>query len=116
MELPSSSETSSSSAADDTSVTNSTITDRSAGQASTSGQEDISSVTSSSSSSSTARHKTRSSEVRLVAIDMDGTLLDSTSKMLPSSVAAIRAALQSGIKVGRQYVMNLCSRHTWHEQ
>ncbi|KAI8470741.1 MAG: HAD-like protein [Monoraphidium minutum] len=41
----------------------------------------------------------RSSGVRLVAIDMDGTLLDSRSKILPSSAAAIRAALRAGVRV-----------------
>ncbi len=35
----------------------------------------------------------------LVALDMDGTLLDSNSRILPSSVAAIRAALDRGTRV-----------------
>lgn len=37
--------------------------------------------------------------VRLVALDMDGTLLDSASRVLPSSVAAMRAALAQGVRV-----------------
>jgi rRNA maturation RNase YbeY len=41
----------------------------------------------------------RSSGVRLVALDMDGTLLDSKSRILPSSVKAIRAALDKGVRV-----------------
>ena len=32
----------------------------------------------------------RSSDIRLLALDMDGTLLDSNSKVLPSSVEAIK--------------------------
>ncbi len=31
--------------------------------------------------------------------DMDGTLLDSSSRILPSSATAIRAALKSGVRV-----------------
>lgn len=38
-------------------------------------------------------------EIRLIALDMDGTLLNSTSSILPSSVAAIRAALDRGVSV-----------------
>lgn len=41
----------------------------------------------------------RSSSVRLVALDMDGTLLDSSSRILPSSALAIRAALERGVRV-----------------
>ena len=37
--------------------------------------------------------------MRLVALDMDGTLLDSASRVLPSSVAALRAALAQGVRV-----------------
>ena len=37
--------------------------------------------------------------MRLVALDMDGTLLDSASRVLPSSVAALRAALRQGVRV-----------------
>lgn len=43
--------------------------------------------------------KFRSSAPRLVAIDMDGTLLDSQSRVLPSSAEAIRAALARGVRV-----------------
>lgn len=39
------------------------------------------------------------SEVRLITIDMDGTLLDSNSQCLPSSVQAIRLALDRGVRV-----------------
>lgn len=38
-------------------------------------------------------------EIQLLCLDMDGTLLDSSSKVLPSSVAAIRAALERGVTV-----------------
>jgi hydroxymethylpyrimidine pyrophosphatase-like HAD family hydrolase len=41
----------------------------------------------------------RSSSVQLVAIDMDGTLLDSRSRILPSSAAAVRAALDRGVRI-----------------
>jgi len=34
-----------------------------------------------------------------VALDMDGTLLDSRSRVLPSSAAALRAALAAGVTV-----------------
>lgn len=44
------------------------------------------------------RWRTRA-EAQLLALDMDGTLLDSSSRVLPSSVAAIRAALDRGIIV-----------------
>ena len=37
--------------------------------------------------------------MRLVALDMDGTLLDSASRVLPSSVDALRAALARGVAV-----------------
>lgn len=35
-------------------------------------------------------HPKWSSDIRLLALDMDGTLLDSNSKVLPSSVKAIQ--------------------------
>lgn len=35
----------------------------------------------------------------LVALDMDGTLLDSSSNITPDSAAAIRAAIAAGVKV-----------------
>ncbi|GAB4817962.1 hypothetical protein N2152v2_005008 [Parachlorella kessleri] len=38
-------------------------------------------------------------EVQLLALDMDGTLLDSRSRVLPSSVSAIKAAIDRGITV-----------------
>lgn len=41
----------------------------------------------------------RSSKIELLALDMDGTLLDSNSKILPSSVEAIKAALKSDVQV-----------------
>lgn len=44
------------------------------------------------------RWRTRA-EAQLLALDMDGTLLDSRSRVLPSSVAAIRAALDRGVTV-----------------
>lgn len=37
--------------------------------------------------------------VQLLALDMDGTLLDSSSKVLPSSVEAIKAAIAAGTRV-----------------
>ncbi|GLI70135.1 hypothetical protein VaNZ11_014943 [Volvox africanus] len=43
------------------------------------------------------RHRTR--EVAIVALDLDGTLLDSRSRILPSSAAAIRAAADAGVIV-----------------
>ena len=36
----------------------------------------------------------------MVALDMDGTLLDSNSRVLPSSAAALRAALAAGVDGG----------------
>ncbi|KAL4419005.1 hypothetical protein ABPG77_000870 [Micractinium sp. CCAP 211/92] len=44
------------------------------------------------------RWRTRA-EAQLLALDMDGTLLDSRSRVLPSSVAAIKAALARGVTV-----------------
>ena len=38
-------------------------------------------------------------DIRLVALDMDGTLLDNRSRVLPSSAAALRAALAVGVTV-----------------
>lgn len=60
--------------------------------------------TSSSSSSGSGAAKAqqfvfRSSSVRLVALDMDGTLLDSKGRIRPSAVAAIKAACAQGTQV-----------------
>ncbi|KAL4430812.1 hypothetical protein ABPG75_006068 [Micractinium tetrahymenae] len=44
------------------------------------------------------RWRTRA-EAQLLALDMDGTLLDSRSRVLPSSVSAIKAALARGVTV-----------------
>ncbi|KAK9806969.1 hypothetical protein WJX72_008996 [[Myrmecia] bisecta] len=41
----------------------------------------------------------RTSDIRLLALDMDGTLLDSRSKVLPSSVKALKAAMKAGVMV-----------------
>lgn len=41
----------------------------------------------------------RNREIRLVALDMDGTLLDSNSRVLPSSAAALREVLAAGVTV-----------------
>lgn len=41
----------------------------------------------------------RTREIRLVALDMDGTLLDSNSRVLPSSAAALREVLAAGVIV-----------------
>jgi len=38
-------------------------------------------------------------DVKVVCVDMDGTLLDSSSSVLPSSVDAIRMAMDRGVKV-----------------
>lgn len=38
-------------------------------------------------------------EIQILALDMDGTLLDSRSRVLPSSVAAIKAAIARGVTV-----------------
>lgn len=38
-------------------------------------------------------------EIQILALDLDGTLLDSRSKVLPSSVAAIKAAIARGVTV-----------------
>ena len=46
-----------------------------------------------------ARSGKRASEIKLLALDMDGTLLDSRSQVLASSVEALKAALGSGITV-----------------
>ncbi|GAX75731.1 hypothetical protein CEUSTIGMA_g3174.t1 [Chlamydomonas eustigma] len=53
----------------------------------------------SASSASASPRKMRSSEIRLVALDMDGTLLDSNSRILLSSVKAIKAACKLGVRV-----------------
>lgn len=45
--------------------------------------------------SSAGSHHKWSSDIRLLALDMDGTLLDSNSKVLPSSVKAIQVKLLS---------------------
>jgi hypothetical protein len=62
-----------------------------------SSSSDISS--SSSSSSSSSMRRSRLPQVPLVALDMDGTLLDSSSNISPGSAAAIRAALSAGVQV-----------------
>lgn len=41
----------------------------------------------------------RSSEIKLLCLDMDGTLLDSKSQVLPSSVEALRMATDRGVQV-----------------
>ena len=38
-------------------------------------------------------------KIKIVALDMDGTLLDAKSKIRPSSVAAIKAACEKGVRV-----------------
>ena len=48
---------------------------------------------------SAATRRSSSSDVKLLALDMDGTLLDSQSKVLPSSVKALKAALAAGVLV-----------------
>ncbi|GFR40335.1 hypothetical protein Agub_g877, partial [Astrephomene gubernaculifera] len=45
------------------------------------------------------RSRRRTRDVRIVALDFDGTLLDRRSRILPSSVAAIRAAAAAGVTV-----------------
>ncbi|DBA90100.1 TPA: hypothetical protein ACH3X1_003418 [Trebouxia sp. C0004] len=45
------------------------------------------------------RHAEWSSDIRLLALDMDGTLLDTNSKVLPSSIKAIKAAIKAGVAV-----------------
>lgn len=47
----------------------------------------------------TNKRKSSKGDIRLLALDMDGTLLDSRSQVLPSSVDAIRAALAAGVTV-----------------
>lgn len=46
-----------------------------------------------------SRGRKRERRVKLLALDMDGTLLDGQSKVLPSSVDALHAALATGVKV-----------------
>lgn len=69
-----------------------------------------SSSSSTSSSSSSSSIKTASSphiiiaskyksDIKLLALDMDGTLLNSQSKLLPSSVTAIKSAIIKGVRV-----------------
>ena len=48
---------------------------------------------------SASPRRSSSSDVKLLALDMDGTLLDSQSKVLPSSVKALKAALAAGVTV-----------------
>lgn len=47
----------------------------------------------------TSRRGSRQPRVRLVALDMDGTLLNSASKVEPASAAVIRAAAAAGVNV-----------------
>eukprot|EP00878_Enallax_costatus_P044374 GHUV01052943.1.p1 GENE.GHUV01052943.1~~GHUV01052943.1.p1 ORF type:complete len:107 (-),score=41.06 GHUV01052943.1:74-394(-) len=47
----------------------------------------------------TYRRPRRKPRVSLVALDMDGTLLDSSSNITPDSAAVIRAATASGVEV-----------------
>ncbi|GIL87325.1 hypothetical protein Vretifemale_15410, partial [Volvox reticuliferus] len=47
----------------------------------------------------TQRPRRRTREVAIVALDLDGTLLDSKSRILPSSTAVIRAAAAAGVIV-----------------
>lgn len=56
-------------------------------------------VTAGASSSSSSTRRRAMSDIRLLALDMDGTLLDSNSKILPSSVEALKAALARGVMV-----------------
>ena len=49
--------------------------------------------------SAAPRRSSSSSDVKLLALDMDGTLLDSQSRVLPSSVKALKAALAAGVTV-----------------
>lgn len=44
-------------------------------------------------------HRKRSPRVPLVALDMDGTLLDSSSNITPQSAAVIKAAAAAGVQV-----------------
>lgn len=37
--------------------------------------------------------------IRLIALDIDDTLLDSKGKLLPNTVATIKAAIANGVKV-----------------
>eukprot|EP01025_Chloroclados_australasicus_P067994 TRINITY_DN9432_c0_g1_i5.p2 TRINITY_DN9432_c0_g1~~TRINITY_DN9432_c0_g1_i5.p2 ORF type:complete len:419 (-),score=51.63 TRINITY_DN9432_c0_g1_i5:1222-2325(-) len=43
--------------------------------------------------------KQSTNDIKLLALDMDGTLLNSSSKILPSSAEAIKAALSKGVQV-----------------
>ena len=79
------------------SASTSSSSNSSSGGRASQGQSSASGASSASSSSGSA--KFRSSAPRLVAIDMDGTLLDSRSRVLPSSVEAIKAALARGVRV-----------------
>lgn len=45
------------------------------------------------------KKRRRDSLVKLLALDMDGTLLNGESQVLPSSVEALHAALSTGVKV-----------------
>ena len=52
-----------------------------------------------------------SSDIRLLALDMDGTLLDSNSKVLPSSVKAIKVtqlSLHASIICSLTKRVNIC--------
>ena len=49
--------------------------------------------------SASLRRGPRPGDIKLVAIDMDGTLLDSSSHVLPSSVDALRRALWRGVTI-----------------
>ena len=53
----------------------------------------------SSSEPQSVRQKRRKRQVQLLALDMDGTLLNSSSRVDPSSVEALHAALATGVGV-----------------
>ncbi|KAG2488445.1 hypothetical protein HYH03_012952 [Edaphochlamys debaryana] len=67
--------------------------------ASTSASASTSTTSSTASTATSARRARRTSDIQIVALDLDGTLLNSRSRMLPCSVAAIRAAAAAGVTV-----------------
>ncbi|KAG2429570.1 hypothetical protein HXX76_010805 [Chlamydomonas incerta] len=92
---PSGGSSSSSSSSTEAAATSTCVTDASPPACTSAPAASLAS--SSSSSSSGKRRRTR--DIAIVALDLDGTLLNSRSRILPSSVSAIRAAAAAGVTV-----------------
>ena len=79
------------------------------------------------SAGTSSRHASWTSDIRLLALDMDGTLLDSNSKVLPSSIKAVKVeqlAVHASIHISpiwkllsccwsSHWLKSLQQHHTW---